>query len=1588
MVYKFDHVLGLTPSQVAFSRHTFGPNTVPPPTVESFWSKFKDNFEDPMIKVLSVALCVTFALAALGYASWTEGLGIGMSILIATFVATFSEHKNEASFQDLQLKSSKVTCSVMRQQDLTQTSASASSVYAELPAGASGSFVPTPVSLEHLVVGDRVILKAGDRVPADAIVLAGSLSVDQSSLTGEKEPLQKTPFEPLTAPAHTAAVHRLYSDVALSTAAVCPLAPAPAAAPVAATVPCAASLGVAAADTLLSARSDLTAPFRVFRGSVVEDGEAVVLVDAVGVRTIFGALAKEMADSGGDGDDDSDDDDDDDDNEDDEEEPRSESDEVGALGGDGKVGADEAAADDERIPLSRAHLSHGRSTANNSSGITTTMSLDVAALRVSSPHAGAIDSNRISKKAERVANKASTRSAKPVKRPKPLQQKLGALADLIATLAQLGALVIGVSFLFKQIILDNNWSPAAMLAYVSNWHVFLHDLVTCLMLGIIIIVVAVPEGLPMMIAIVLSINMRKLLSDNVLVRRLVGIETAGSLNLLFVDKTGTLTEGVFEPTALLLAGDPLPPAKLPPAVGASQAAMHAEREFLEAPALGAVPAPLLSLVAYTLKEAASSASTTTSAAPAAAAAALAADVSPSLALRNAPPVTIIGGNATDRALLRFLHPGANAPVVTSSQAAAAASAMHSAQRVSAQSHMVDEVLFNSTRKFSSVRVALPLAARIALTGGAAAAASSSAATVATYAGPDSAEHDFAPYFAPGLSAGAAQCHVDLVKGAAERVLAQCTHIYAPAVASSGGSSGGVARVILSAAARARLVARIDALSSAGARVIAIATARPAPAAAASSRDAAAAGATGRDALPERLTLLCALALADRPRPTTASAIATAHRAGVQVVMVTGDRVETAVSIAKQVGIMAPVMAQPTISAAASAAEYSFPAFAEEWLRSNAVAAATAASTAAAAITAPLPLNAPPASYGSSATTASSSAAAAAMLPGFASPGGALLNPASAGGSGALGSPFAAGSTDRPLLLAWLRSLNLWAPVVLTSHQLSLLTDAELATLLPRLRVVARALPADKARLVTVAQNMQLAPTPNAHPVYRPQRSSGATSRGAALELALSAAYVVGMTGDGVNDAAALKRADVSFAIDSSGAQATADAAGKRRSASASASASAAAGSSKSGVVAWLRGVLPRSVARVLLPNAPPSSSPSSGGDHTSGMGRVAARRAGADGGYAVTAVTEGDDGVETPASGGAASPSAEESAPPAPGGGSEVAKEASDIVILDGNFGSILSAVLYGRTIFNSIRKFIVFQCTMNVATTIIVLLGPFIGVDFPLTLVQLLWVNLIMDTLAALAFGAEPAVRAYLTQAPVPRSMPIVSPLMFRSLLINGLYIALSSMFFLSSGLAKSFFVANSLNLDISGASASTAAADATATSAATSSASTSGDELVFLTAFFAYFVFVCTINGLNVRHYNSAFTVAATPDGRATIGGSNATHNTTFFVIMLLIMTVQILFTHLPWAQPILRTASLTLAQWLVIFAAALLVLPFDMIRKTFGERSNRARVGAPIAEDEELWSNSVFARAGRAARDAARKAWAAATKSCRRGAALASH
>ena len=132
------------------------------------------------------------------------------------------------------------------------------------------------------------------------------------------------------------------------------------------------------------------------------------------------------------------------------------------------------------------------------------------------------------------------------------------------------------------------------------------------------------------------------------------------------------------------------------------------------------------------------------------------------------------------------------------------------------------------------------------------------------------------------------------------------------------------------------------------------------------------------------------------------------------------------------------------------------------------------------------------------------------------------------------------------------------------------------------------------------------------------------------------------------------------------------------------------------------------------------------------------------------------------------------------GSGTEVAKEASDIVILDDNFLSISKAILYGRTIFKSIRKFIVFQLTVNICAVSLSIIGPFIGVETPVTVIQMLWINMVMDTFAGLAFAYEPPLIEYMEEPPKKKDEKIINRYMRDEIIFTGAYSSLLCILFL----------------------------------------------------------------------------------------------------------------------------------------------------------------------------------------------------------------
>ena len=310
-------------------------------------------------------------------------------------------------------------------------------------------------------------------------------------------------------------------------------------------------------------------------------------------------------------------------------------------------------------------------------------------------------------------------------------------------------------------------------------------------------------------------------------------------------------------------------------------------------------------------------------------------------------------------------------------------------------------------------------------------------------------------------------------------------------------------------------------------------------------------------------------------------------------------------------------------------------------------------------------------------------------------------------------------------------------IALTGEELNRLTDDELKKIIPNLKVIARMLPHDKSRLVRVCQEMNL---------------------------------VVGMTGDGVNDAPALKRADVGFSM----------------------------------------------------------------------------------------------------------------------GSGTEVAKESSDVVILDNNFLSISKAILYGRTIFKSIRKFIILQLTINVCALSLSVIGPFIGINTPVTVIQMLWINMVMDTLAGIAFAFEPPLKEYMNEYPKKTNEQIINKYMISQIIGMGLVGSIMCFIFLKLPIFANIYQ----------------------------------NKETLLTAFFGLFIFLDIFNSINSRTHR--LNVLA-----------NIKKNKVFIGIMCLIVIVQILMIY--YGGSIFRTNGLTFRQLIITIFYASLVIPIDIIRKLYLNKKN---------------------------------------------------
>ena len=750
------------------------------------------------------------------------------------------------------------------------------------------------VEINELVVGDLVIIQSGDKIPADGYLYQGELRVDNSALNGEAEECRKVAVSDFKA----------YKELAMT--------------------------ADVTGDTFVDAHS-------LFRGAVVFNGEGIMEITKVGMKTMMGAMAEDMAD-----------------------------DEVES----------------------------------------------------------------------------------------PLKVKLAKLASQISMFGYIGSVVIALALLAHKVVIAGGFAD-----YFANGGVMVFkDVLEAIMLAVVIVVMAVPEGLPLMIAIVLMRNTAKMLQNSVLVRKPIGIETAGSLNILFSDKTGTITKGELEVVEFFDG--------------------NLKDSYKDGSKIKEMMALCIGKNTGSMFDA------------------------------NGK---VIGGNATDKALLNFL--------------------------TQAEMNKLEDLKVEKSQGFNSAN----------------------------------------KYSASQLSGKT------VYKGAPERLLTKATKML--------DENGNVVAID-----KKKINDKIDRLAERAMRVLSFAYSE---------------SELIEDTLPDDLVMVGFVGIRDDVRPEAKQAIKEVQNAGVQVVMITGDRKETAVAIAKEAGL-----------------------------------------------------------------------------------------------------------------------LNSKSDVALTSEELNKMSDKEVKAILPNLKVIARALPTDKSRMVKLAQELNL---------------------------------VCGMTGDGVNDAPALKRADVGFAM----------------------------------------------------------------------------------------------------------------------GSGTDVAKEAGAIVILDDNFKSIENAILYGRTIYNNILKFIKFQLTINVGAVAVCAIAPFFGIEEPLKITHILWINLVMDGLGALALGSEPALKKYMLEKPKSRTQSIVSAKMMNQILFAGAWVAVLSFAFLKAP----FFINMFANTE------------------------------EHMTAYFSMFVLCAVFNGFNVR--SNTINIF-----------EHIKENMSFLKVMGVIVIVQAALTLV--GGELFSCTPITVKHWLVIIAMAFTIIPVDMIRK----------------------------------------------------------
>ena len=216
---------GLTDKEVEKSREQYGSNVIPDSEPTTFWEEFKETFSDPMIRILLAIAALMIVMFCFGYAEIYEPLGTIIAIFIVAFVSAKTGVASDTKYRELKDSAEKDKCKVYR------------------------NGVVTVIDVDDVVVGDKVLLQSGDKIPADGILVEGSLRVDNSALNGEAEECKKTQADES---------FQLADNIT--------------------------------GDTFVDKHS-------LFRGAVVFDGEGILDVRKVGLKTMMGKMAEEMQES-------------------------------------------------------------------------------------------------------------------------------------------------------------------------------------------------------------------------------------------------------------------------------------------------------------------------------------------------------------------------------------------------------------------------------------------------------------------------------------------------------------------------------------------------------------------------------------------------------------------------------------------------------------------------------------------------------------------------------------------------------------------------------------------------------------------------------------------------------------------------------------------------------------------------------------------------------------------------------------------------------------------------------------------------------------------------------------------------------------------------------------------------------------------------------------------------------------------------------------------------------------------------------------------------------------------------------------------